>query len=185
MRLKEKPKTLQELMGWYDNAIDELQLENEILQEENQRLQNIIDERARSQTLSSNDGIIVRGQEHDLYPNEVREVLIDVLQNARKNILDNTRRANIIDDVLAANQVEGVPSLRADALRTVMKGYSTMTAATKQRLNELGISVPMQTKNHYKTSYYNDNRYVVTLAASCSDGRGGDNAAAEMIRNFL
>ena len=104
MNQSQKPKSMQELMTYYDNTIDMLNIDIEVLKEENERLQKIIDERARGQTVSLNDGLISRGQEADLYPNEVREILMDVLKAARSNIVkDGTRRADVVDDILKAN----------------------------------------------------------------------------------
>jgi FtsZ-binding cell division protein ZapB len=170
----------------YDNTIDEMQLEIEILKEENERLRKIVDGKAREQTLSFNDGIITRGKEADFYPNEVREIVMDVLKSARTNLIkNNTRRADVIDDIIEANPVEGTPGIRAKALQTLFKGYSNMDASIRKKLNDLGISCPAKISSHHKASYYDDNRYKVSISASCSDRRGGNNTAAEMTRKFL
>ncbi len=181
-----KPQNMQDLMTYYDNTIDLLQVEIDTLKEENKRLQKIIDERARSQTVSVNDGLIVRGKEADLYPNEVREIIMDVLKSARANIVMNgTRRADVVDDILKANPVEGAPNARARALQAAFKGYVGMDAALRKKLSDLGVTSPVKISSHHKAVYYGDNRYKVSVSASCSDRKGGDNTAAEMIRKFL
>ena len=182
----QKPKNMQELMTYYDNTIDLLQVDIDNLKEENERLHKIIDERTRGQTLHVNDGLISRGQEPDLYPNEVREILMDVLKSARASIVMNgTRRADVIDDILKANPVEGTPNIRAKALQAAFKGYVSMDASVRKKLSELGITSPFKISNHHRAVYYGDDRYKVSVSASCSDRRGGDNTAAEMIRRFL
>ncbi len=181
-----KPENMQELMTYYDNTIDMLKVDLEILKEENERLQKIIDERARGQTVSVSNGLISRGQEADLYPNEVREILIDVLKAARASIVkDGTRRADVVDDILKANPVEGTPHIRAKALQAAFKGYVTMDNSVRKKLSDLGITSSAKISNHHKAVYYGDDRYKVSVSASCSDRRGGDNTAAEMIRKFL
>lgn len=183
---QKKPTNMQDLMTYYDNTIDLLQVDIEILKEENERLQKIIDERARGQTVSISDGLISRGQETDLYPNEVREIIMDVLKNARANIvMDGTRRADIVDDILKANPVEGAPHTRAKALQAAFKGYVGMDATLRKKLSDLGITSPTKISSHHRATYYGDDRYKVSVSASCSDRKGGDNTAAEMIRRFL
>ncbi|MCI7055531.1 MAG: hypothetical protein MR959_01385 [Selenomonas bovis] len=44
---------------------------------------------------------IKESREKDLYPQERREILMDVLRQARRNIPDGTRRADVVDDALA------------------------------------------------------------------------------------
>ena len=183
---QKRPQNMQELMTYYDNTIDLLQADIGILKEENERLQKIIDERAKGQTISVSDGLISRGHETDLYPNEVREILMDVLKIARANIVkDGTRRADVIDDILRANPVDGAPNARAKALQSAFKGYVTMDASVRKKLSDIGITSSMKISNHHKAIYYGDERYKVSVSASCSDRRGGDNTAAEMIRKFL
>lgn len=181
-----KPDNMQDLMTYYDNTIDMLQVDIEVLKEENERLQRIIDERAREQTISISDGLVARGQEADLYPNEVREILMDILKTARANIIkDGTRRADVIDDILKANPVYGAPNIRAKAIQKAFKGYVTMDATVRKKLSEVGITSSVKISNHHKAVYYGDDRYKVSVSASCSDRRGGDNTSAEMIRKFL
>ena len=181
-----KPDNMQDLMTYYDNTIDMLHVDIEVLKEENERLQRIIDERAREQTISISDGLVARGQEADLYPNEVREILMDILKTARANIIkDGTRRADVIDDILKANPVDGAPNIRAKAIQKAFKGYVTMDATVRKKLSEVGITSSVKISNHHKAVYYGDDRYKVSVSASCSDRRGGDNTSAEMIRKFL
>ncbi|MBE6103240.1 MAG: hypothetical protein E7200_14460 [Selenomonas ruminantium] len=186
MNKPKKPQSMQELMTYYDNTIDLLQVDIDMLKKENARLQKIIDERSHAQTVSINDGIIVRGAEADLYPNEIREILIDVLKAARANIIkEGTRRADVVDDILNANPAEGAPSIRAKAIQAAFKGYVSMDASIRKKLSDLGITFPTKVSNHHKAIYYGDDRYKVSVSASCSDRRGGDNTAAEIIRKFL
>lgn len=183
---QKKPENMQDLMTYYDNTIDLLQVDIDILKEENERLQKIIDEHARGQTVSVDKGLISRGQEADLYPNEVREILMDVLKSARTNIVkDGTRRADVLDDIIKANPVEGAPGTRAKALQAAFKGYVTMDNSVRKKLSDLGITSSVKISSHHKAVYYGDERYKVSVSASCSDRRGGDNTAAEMIRKFL
>lgn len=182
----QKPETMQDLMTYYDNTIELLKVDIEILKKENDRLKKIIKERNDSQTVTISNGIISRGREVDLYPNEVREILMDVLKNARANIVKSgTRRADVLDDILKANHVDGAPTIRSRAIQKAFKGYVTMDSATRKKLSDLGITSSVHISNHHKAIYYGDDRYKVSISASCSDRRGGDNTASEIIRKFL
>ena len=51
-------------------------------------------------------------------------------------------------------------------------------------LEELGFSVVSEGK-HYKLTYFQDPRYTIVMAKSCSDARAGNNLASEIIRKML
>lgn len=130
--------------------------------------------------------IVQEGQEQDLYPDERREVLLDVVREARKNIADGSRRACIVDDFLQNNPTRGEPRRRAKAFKDVLKGYRGLDESTRRKLRELGVTAKEQHRKHYMLRYFGDSRFLVTMTASGSDsGRGGKNLAADMIRKFL
>lgn len=126
------------------------------------------------------------GQEKDLYPNERREVLLDVMREARKGISNGSRRACIVDDFLQNNPSRGEPKRRARELKEILKGYRGLDEATRRKLRELGVIAKDQHRKHYLLKYFGDGRFLVTMTATGSDaGRGGKNLAADMIRKFL
>ena len=97
----EKPKTMNELMCYYDHRIEELELKLAIAEEENSKL------KSRSLSTATSSTVLNAGAEVELYPDEIHEVLVDVIKDARRNILDGNRRADIIDDILQHNPVQG------------------------------------------------------------------------------
>lgn len=126
------------------------------------------------------------GKEPDLYPNERHEILVDVLKGARRGLPDGSRRADVLDDLLAANPTTGEPEKRAKEIKVVLKGYRGLDEATKRKLRDLGITAKDQHRKHFMLRYYDDPRYFVTMTASGSDaGRGGKNLAADMIKKFF
>ena len=125
------------------------------------------------------------GAEAELYPDEIHEVLVNVIKNARRNIPDGSRRADIIDDILKHNPVQGIPDQKMKTLKVALKGYRVMDKTTKRKLEELGIDVEAQKRTHYRLRYYGDPRYYATMAASGSDARAGNNLAAELINKFF
>jgi hypothetical protein len=182
--MRKKPETLNELMKWYDEAIDELKLENEILQEENDNLKKMLN--CQTQASNNSSEFIAQGKEKNLYPNEKKEIILDILKTAReKFIIDGTRRADVVDDILKNNPISDAPKRRARDFQVALKGYNSLDDSLRKKLNEMGLMIPVNIKNHHKATYYGDNRYKISFAATCSDGRGGDNIAKEIIRRFL
>ncbi|MBZ1353479.1 hypothetical protein LPB406_07820 [Streptococcus sp. LPB0406] len=49
-----------------------------------------------------------------------------------------------------------------------------MNGKLKQELKQLGFTVTEDGK-HYKLTYFDDNRYTITMAKTPSDGRAGKN----------
>ncbi len=181
----EKPRTLEEMMAWYDRKIDDLQAENEILREEKATLeQRLQDHSVAGKSVGSE--LLCAGAECDLYPGEIHEILMDVLKEARKGISNGSRRADVLDDLIAHNNIQGIPDKKAESLKTALKGYKELDASLRRKLNDLGIDIAEQTKKHYKLKYYGDDRYTASMACTGGDsGRGGRNLASNLIQKFL
>ena len=131
----EKPKTMNELMRYYDHRIEELELKLAIAEEENSKL------KSRSLSTATSSTVLNAGAEVELYTDEIHEVLVDVIKDARRNILDGSRRADIIDDILQHNPVQGITDQKTKKLKAALKGYRVMDKTTKRKLEELGIDV--------------------------------------------
>ncbi|MBQ1915671.1 MAG: hypothetical protein II178_10720 [Selenomonadaceae bacterium] len=180
-----KPQTIEEMMAYYDREIDDLQAKNEILQAEKEALERRLQEHSIAGKAMGNE-LLKPGKECDLYPGEIREILVDILKEARKGMPQGTRRADILEDLLSHNAVEGIPDKKAKALKTALKGYKDLDASLRRKLEDLGIDLAEQGRKHYKLKYYGDDRYSATMACTGGDaGRGGRNLAAEIIQKFL
>ena len=111
---------------------------------------------------------------------------MDVLRQARRNIPDGTRRADVVDDALASCAVQGIPAKKEKALKEALTGYQDMDASLRRKLSDLGIDVAEKTNRHWKVRYYGDPRYSGAIPCSGSDGfRGGRNLAADLIKRFF
>lgn len=185
MKQKQKTQTPEEFVAALQHQIDDLTAENIMLTEENDGLKRRLLSHARMKT-AENGSLLVRGRENDLYPNEIYEVLIDLLQEVRSQVKTGTRRADILDDLLSANSSDGIPQKKARELKDILKGYKALDAATRRKLNDIGIDVSEQQKKHYKLRYYGDTRYNASMPCSGSDREsGGRNLAAELIKKFF
>ena len=56
--------------------------------------------------------ILVKGSEQDLYPGEIKEMVLDLVSDGIKNTNDKSRRQDIFNDVLKANDYQNVRKKR-------------------------------------------------------------------------
>ena len=172
-------------------AIGEDMTKEELIKQQIQRIEVLENKVASLETelatlRSRYEADIKESREKDLYPQERREILMDVLRQARRNIPDGTRRADVVDDALASCAVQGIPAKKEKALKEALTGYQDMDASLRRKLSDLGIDVAEKTNRHWKVRYYGDPRYSGAIPCSGSDGfRGGRNLAADLIKRFF
>lgn len=125
--------------------------------------------------------VLVMGDETDLYPNEQRALLLEILSKALPNVVEGSRKAHIIESVLAANVCDVNLEQKRTKLKGCLHGYTKMTPAIKRTLEELGFKIIADGK-HHKLIFCEDPRYSGTLSKTGSDHRGGDNTAHDLLR---
>lgn len=128
--------------------------------------------------------IIFAGEEKDYYEGEIKEIVLEILEEYRKSCHEGSRRLHVIDDILQCNEYKHLPEKKREILKKALKGYRNLTGSLKNELEALGIVISSDGK-HYKWSYFGDNRYVVTAAKTSSDGRSGMNLSATMEKLML
>lgn len=128
---------------------------------------------------SSSVGLLKLGTEHDLWPNEIRDLIVAILNDSTRNLKDGSRRQHIVQDLLEANpQGTAAASMDAD-VKAALRAYRSMDAKTRSALGSLGFSITEDGK-HYKATFRGDARYMFTLPKTSSDHRAGKNAASEI-----
>jgi len=147
--------------------IADLETENRILKE---RL-NSINEKP----------LLVYGKEEEVYPGEIKELLINILESA--SLKEGSRRADIINDILCSNQTTSSLEERYEELRSILNNYRGLDQDQINRLEKLGFKVTSDGKHHKLT--YHDDRYIATLAKTSSDVRSGKNAVSLIIKNMM
>lgn len=128
--------------------------------------------------------VIMAGEEKDLYEGEIKEIILEILEDYKKNCHDGSRRQHVIDDILQCNEYKHLPEKKRETLKKALKGYRSLNGSLKSELEALGIEITGDGK-HYKWSYFGDSRYVVTAAKTSSDGRSGMNLSAIMDKLML
>lgn len=128
--------------------------------------------------------VIVAGEEKDLYEGEIKEIILEILEEYKKSCYEGSRRQHVIDDILQCNEYKHLPGKKREILKKALKGYRSLNGSLKNELEALGIEITSDGK-HYKWSYFGDSRYVVTAAKTSSDARSGMNLSAIMEKLML
>lgn len=185
--LKSKKSVEEENADLYEEFGDQLQKmedTNEKLNNEIQRLTAEVQGLRMKFSDKNQIPVIVSGEEKDFYEGEIREIVLEILDEYRKSCHEGSRRQHIIDDILQCNEYQHLPEKKREILKKALKGYRTLNGSLKGDLESLGIQITSDGK-HYKWSYFGDNRYVATVSKTSSDGRAGMNMAATMEKLML
>ena len=185
----DNPQTIEEAMRYYNDTIDNLTGIIAMREAEIKTLKARLQDFAVSpvgKEAARTTPLLSPGNEPDLYPGEAREILLDCLLEYIKQIPEGTRRRDVIAALLAANKAKGIPKQKAKLLKDALRGFTGLTSAIKQKLNEAGFDVSEKPNKHFRLTYYGDERYKATMACSGGDKlRGGKNLAAELIQAVL
>ena len=157
--------------------IEELMAANEKLQIENQRLKNKID---------SNNSVplLFMGEENDFYPGEIKDLILTVLNDALEDLKPNSRRADIVKDIIANNKFEKITEKKAETIKRLLKDYDGMSPALRKALEDLGFVITEDGK-HYKVTYFSDGRYHTIFSKTPSSKRAGKESASDVINTVF
>ena len=123
------------------------------------------------------ESLLCLGDEKEFYTDEIKEIVLDIMSEYQKNCRQDTRRWHIIKDLLESNKFKGLPEKRKNEMKNALKGYTGLNASLKGFLETMGLEISDDGK-HYKWTYYGDQRYVATVAKTCSDRRAGLNISS-------
>lgn len=181
-------EAFQELYSELEEKLNELNKQWEDISRENSRLNSENARLARENERFRECGVplIMRGSENDLYPDEQREIVMDILrEQMRVSLGEGTRRADIVGSIINANPTQGTPEKNKQIIKRALDGYKAFeTASILKALKETGIEIIEHT-GHYKIALEGDHRYVCEAAATCSDNRGGKNLIAEINKKMF
>lgn len=158
--------------------IEELKKENDKLTQENYGLHAKLDS-------SESVPLIYAGEEDDLYPGEIKDLVLLCVSEELKKSHDKSRRFDVCSDILKANNYQRITEKNRNLINKEIVSYSGMNESTRSFLSKIGIRIHRE-GNHPVLNYYGDNRYQVVLGSTPSDhGHGGENAAKMIIRTML
>lgn len=157
-----------------------LQARYEAIKEEYDKLQQYVADHAQPPRVEyDGEQFIEPGMEKDFYTGERREIVLSVLGGAVSSLKRGSRRRDVVESVLAANGKGDVQKAREKELKAILRGYVTMDASVRNRLQKFGFIINGAGK-HYELIYFGDKRYAYTFSKTSGDARSGVNAAASI-----
>ncbi|MCR5059545.1 MAG: hypothetical protein K6A80_00785 [Saccharofermentans sp.] len=173
-----------ELLEAYDEDMERMKKQiadltkaNETLISENQGL------RSRCSSFE-NTPVITFGIETDFYDGEIKDLVLSALEEALKNVPEDSRRHDVFSDIIENNNYEKSSKMREEEIRRLLGTYDGLPAKLKQDLMSLGMVITDDGK-HYKMSYYGDGRYTVAMSKTPSDWRAGKNLVSEVVGKMV
>ena len=128
--------------------------------------------------------LIYLGQEAEFFHNEIKEIVMDAVDDAVKNSQIQTRRYDVLKDIRDHNEYPQELAKAHERLKTLMTGYKTMSAPMRQELADMGIDITEDGK-HYKLIYRKDPRYYTIISKTGSDHREGKNIISKITKTML
>lgn len=165
----------------YEKRISELENKNTALEAE------LAGYRQKFRVSDGNKNLLVYGDEKELYPLEIKDIILDCLLYYRKNLVKaGSRRETVLNSVLDANGPCDAQTVKRQTIKQILRsGKANIAASLKKELEDFGFEFAPDTGNHFKLRYYGDGRYTVILSKTPSDGRSSENCASEIITNML
>ena len=128
--------------------------------------------------------VIFLGDEEEFYAEEIKEMILDALEEALKAATPKTRRYDVLHDILEKNAYKRIRDEREKTIKNMFKDYKTLSGIMRQELKDIGFEITDDGK-HYRLTYYGDDRYKTTIAKTGSDWREGKNIAATILKNMM
>ncbi len=163
----EDAKKLREQITELTNANESLRFENDGL-------------RAK---ISNSDSLplLMSGTEYDLYPGEIKDLVLYTLSEGLKAMPEDSRRQDVVADIISCNDYQELTEKRIEELKRLLKTYDGMSSKLRQDLEACGFEIKEDGK-HYKLLYYGDARYSEIMSKTPSDHRTGKISAMKLIR---
>lgn len=176
-------KENEELYEIFEEQLSRTEAANQDLNKEIQRL--TVENQALRMRLASKvqQPLIYMGDEVNFYEGEIREIILEILEEYLRNLKKDTRREHIVTDLLENNTYEHIPAKRREQIKTALKGYKSLGRSLRSLLESLGFVITDDGK-HYKWTYFGDHRYSATMPKTSSDNRAGMNMAS-LIDNLM
>ena len=134
-------------------------------------------------TESNVQNLIVRGKEEDYYPDEVKEIIIRILNEAIPRT--NHRVQDILKDIVESNPTENNGEKLREEIKSIFKKDIEVNERMKNALTKLGCEVTQSGGRHYKITWKSDPRYMTIISATPSKQRTVMEEALTLISYIL
>ena len=175
--LEKEVSILRQHSAGLEKKLEYLQRRYDALNEEYEKALQFMAENASPPKVDyGGEQFMAAGDEKDFFSEERKNIILDVLDDAKKTLKPGSRRRDVVASVLSANGYKGEQKKRRDEIKSILKGYVTMDSSVRNRLQKFGFIINGQGK-HYYMLYYGDNRYAYTIPKTAGDAKSGINAA--------
>ena len=182
--------TSEEISKLYQAELESLHTESDKLKKQIYTLQqklNIRESEIRSIKSATGLPILVRGYEQDLYTDEQKDLVIEILEQALQNSIEGSRKHDVLKSILKANPEIGVrKSLKAKLISWFhsFKGWDYTGIERKKEFLDMGFNL-VSKKNHIKFIFKGDNRYPIVLASTPTDTRSPMNTMSDTVKKIF
>lgn len=118
--------------------------------------------------------ILTFGKEKEKFKGEITDLVLGALNEHAKSLQTNSRKQQLLNDVLKNNPVDGTRDRLVEELKQIFNNYNGVTSSMRSSLKVMGLEV-VEDGNHNHLRFIDDNRYKVAFAKTPSDRRAGAN----------
>ena len=129
-------------------------------------------------------GLLIPGDEQDLYKDEAKNIVIEALQQALRAAQGDGRRAHVTASLLEKNEASGEGKRMEEEIKGLLKTYREMDSRTRAALGRLGFDISDEGK-HHKAVFHGDGRYTFIFPKTSSDHRAGRNMASDIVKTLF
>lgn len=190
--LQKQQKKSRETESAYEELLElkEQEQKQEVakLQEENEKLTRQFNDCMRKHLKQGDtcaDTVKFSCSESQFYDGEIRDTILKVIQS-EKNRMDmdpnqtGRRKYHLLCALLNENQIQGNGVKMAAEVKKILTRIDRVSPKERRKLRSLGFVD--RVSRHNKLYFHNDDRYMLVLASTPSDGHAASNVAAEAVR---
>lgn len=131
--------------------------------------------------------ILFQGDESDLYQDEIKDTILEILENNLETHESDSRSYHIISSILKANKKGTTKKKLRERIIQVFRnfsGYDRCSASEKKEIKDMGFEI-VSLSNHIKAIFKGDERYWITLAKTSSCNHAGKNTMFDILKKVL
>lgn len=174
LRKNAKTASDEEINSIFDRLIAEAEKAKEKQRDAEERLQRLQDI-AERRSCGCN-GIQLRTPEKDLYPGEIRDIILIALRKHYESIvsgdkdMEKSRSCTVLSSILISNEYTGESDRIIEGLTKAIIAERNLSGTAKSKLRKLGFEEkPTSDGKHAKMLFFGDERYSIALSITPSD----------------
>lgn len=119
----------------------------------------------------------------EFFNGEQYDLVVTILTRALRDTETDTRAYELLEGILAENEVQGEGRAVDEMLKRVLSKGENIKERDLLDLQSLGFEV-ISDSNHYRLIYKGNEKYVITLHKTPSDARSGKNLVSDILKTI-